>query len=92
MNVELLPTGLLAGLRRAAAYPDDPDAGSGVQEIQTHISHVFLTRTRVYKLRKAVDLGFVAFGQRAERNADCEREVRLNRRFAPDVYLGIAPV
>jgi aminoglycoside phosphotransferase family enzyme/predicted kinase len=92
MNVEPLPPGLLAGLRRAVAYPDDPDAGSGVQEIQTHISHVFLTRTRVYKLRKAVDLGFVAFGQRAERNADCEREVRLNRRFAPDVYLGIAPV
>ena len=92
MNVEPLPTGLLPGLRQAAAYPDDPDASSGVQEIQTHISHVFLTRTRVYKLRKAVDLGFVAFGRRAERNADCEREVRLNRRFAPDVYLGIAPV
>jgi aminoglycoside phosphotransferase family enzyme/predicted kinase len=60
--------------------------------VQTHLSHVFLTRRRVYKLRKAVDLGFVCFASRAERNADCEREVALNRRLAPDVYLGVAPV
>jgi aminoglycoside phosphotransferase family enzyme/predicted kinase len=60
--------------------------------IQTHLSIVFLTGTRVYKLRKAVDLGFVDFTSRAARNADCLREVHLNRRLAPDVYLGIAPV
>lgn len=94
MSVEPLATGLVEGLRDPFAYAaaGDPDAAAGVEEIQTHISHVFLTRTRVYKLRKAVDLGFVQFGRREERNADCEREVRLNRRFSPDVYLGIAPV
>ncbi len=43
-------------------------------------------------MRKAVDLGFVCFASRAERNADCLREVALNRRLAPDVYLGVAPI
>lgn len=60
--------------------------------IQTHISHVFLAPTRVYKLRKAVSLGFLDFGTRAARNADCVRELLLNRRLAPDVYLGVARV
>src|SRR5690606_13843194 len=45
-----------------------------------------------WKRRKAVALGFVDFATRAARNADCAREVRLNRRLAPDVYLGVAPV
>jgi aminoglycoside phosphotransferase family enzyme/predicted kinase len=74
------------------AYPGDPSARAGVEWIQTHLSHVFLTGSRVYKLRKPVDLGFVCFASRAERNADCLREVALNRRLAPDVYLGVAAV
>jgi len=82
--------GVWAGLARADAYPNDPDAAAGVEWVQTHLSHVFLTRTRVYKFRKAVDLGFVDFSTRAERNADCLREVTLNRRLAPDVYHGVA--
>lgn len=87
---EPLPDGLLEALERAAAHPCDPDAALGLQHVQTHISHVFLSATRVYKLRKAVRLGFLDFGTRAARNADCLREVELNRRLAPDVYLGVA--
>jgi len=60
--------------------------------VQTHISHVYLTGARAFKLRKAVRLGFVDFSTRVERNADCAREVLLNRRLAPDVYLGVAPI
>ena len=74
------------------AYPTDPSAERGVSWIQTHLSHVFLTERRVYKLRKSVDLGFVDFTTREERNADCVREISLNRRLAPDVYLGVAPL
>jgi len=74
------------------AYPTDPSAERGVSWIQTHLSHVFLTERRVYKLRKSVDLGFVDFTTRGERNADCVREISLNRRLAPDVYLGVAPL
>ncbi len=86
-----LPPRLVPGLRHARAYRGDPSAVR-VTHVQTHLSHVFLTGERVYKLRKAVDLGFVSFATRAERNADCVREVRLGRRLAPDVYLGVAPV
>ena len=82
----------LNALAAAGAYPGDPSAGLGVEQVQTHLSHVFLTGQRVYKFRKAVDLGFVCFTARAERNADCLREVSLNRRLAPDVYLGLAPL
>ena len=83
---------ILRSLAQPTAYPDDASAASGVEQIQTHISNLFLTRDRVYKLRKAVDLGFLDFTTRAERNADCVREVQLNRRLAPNVYLGVAPL
>jgi hypothetical protein len=83
---------VLAALATPRSYPHDPSARAGVQWIQTHISHVFLTGTRVYKFRKHVDLGFVRFAALEQRNADCLREVVLNRRLAPDVYLGVAPL
>lgn len=91
-SLEPLPSGIVEGLANARAMPDDPSAEAGVRWIQTHLSHVFLTEARVYKLRKAVSLGFVDFGTRAARNADCVRELLLNRRLAPDVYLAVAPV
>jgi aminoglycoside phosphotransferase family enzyme/predicted kinase len=87
-----IPVGVLDALSSPAAYPDDSSAEEGVEEVQTHLSFLFLTRDRVYKLRKPVDLGFVDFTSRRERNDDCVREVRLNRRLSPDVYLGIAPL
>lgn len=80
----------LAALECAESYPEDPSAGSGIERIETHLSQVFLTGERVYKFRRAVDLGFVKFTAREERDADCLREVTLNRRLAPDVYLGVA--
>ncbi len=83
---------ILEGFTQPEAYPADPSAGNGASWIQTHISHVFLTEARVYKLRKSVDLGFVNFSTRGARNADCAREVALNRRLAPDVYLGVSPL
>jgi len=79
-------------LAEPGAYPSDDTAQHGVESIQTHISHVYLTASRVYKFRKPVDLGFVRFTTRDERNSDCRREIVLNRRLSPDVYLGIAPL
>lgn len=81
---------LIEALGRPEAYPHDPSAREGVAVVQTHLSLVFLTGARVYKFRKPVSLPFVDFSTRAERNRDCLREVRLNRRLAPDVYLGVA--
>lgn len=84
---------MLAALGQPGAYADAGGAPAReVEWIQTHLSHVFLCGARVYKFRKAVALGFVDFSTRAERNADCLREVALNRRLAQDVYLGVAPL
>ncbi len=90
--IEPIEPGISEALAQPDAYPRDASARDGVECVQTHLSHVFLSRDRVYKLRKAVDLPFVHFATRAERNADCLREVALNRRLAPDVYLGVAAV
>ena len=57
---------------------------------ETHVSLLFFVGDRVYKLRKPVEFGFLDFRDRATRQADCQREVVLNRRLAPDVYLGVA--
>ncbi|MEX2208382.1 MAG: AAA family ATPase [Myxococcota bacterium] len=91
-RMEPLEDGLVAFLATPEAYPGDPSAKRGVQHIQTHLSHVYLTAERAYKLHKPVRFGFVDFSSRAERSADSRRELHLNRRLAPDVYLGIAPV
>jgi aminoglycoside phosphotransferase family enzyme/predicted kinase len=90
--IEPLDPEVVSDLCRPQAHPDDASAAAGVEHLQTHLSHLFLTRARVVKLRKAVELGFVDFSRRAERIEDCRREVTLNRRLAPDVYLGVAPL
>ncbi|MEU8801062.1 AAA family ATPase [Spirillospora sp. NPDC048819] len=59
---------------------------------ETHIGVVFFIGDRAYKLKKPVDLGFLDFSTRELREQACHQEVRLNRRFAPDVYLGVADV
>ncbi len=83
---------LVDALASPTCYPGDPSAWDGIEHIQTHLSHLFLTRDRVYKLRKPVSFDFVDFASRPARLRDCLEEVRLNRRLAPDVYLGVAPV
>ncbi|WP_206797031.1 AAA family ATPase [Amycolatopsis sp. MtRt-6] len=59
---------------------------------ETHIGAVFLVGDLAYKLKKPVDLGFLDFTARETRERVCHREVELNRRLAPDVYLGVADV
>lgn len=59
---------------------------------ETHAAVVFLLGDRAYKLKKPVDLGFLDFTTRENRRAACRREVELNRRISPDVYLGVADV
>lgn len=56
---------------------------------ETHISWVFLVGERAFKLKKPLVLPFVDYRTPARRRAMCENEVRLNRRLAPDLYLGV---
>ena len=61
-----------------------------VEARNTHISFLFLVGDEVYKANKAVDLGFLDHTTLEARRHACEREVTVNRRFAPDVYQGVA--
>jgi aminoglycoside phosphotransferase family enzyme/predicted kinase len=63
---------------------------AGVAE--THVSVLVFVGDRAYKLKKPVAMGFLDFSTREAREAACRREVELNRRLAPDVYLGVADV
>ena len=76
-------------LMRTDAYPEHPKQ---VELVQTHISFVFITDDLVYKVKKPVDFGFLDFTTLEKRAHFCEREVALNRRLAPDMYLGVVPV
>jgi aminoglycoside phosphotransferase family enzyme/predicted kinase len=66
--------------------------GQGFELRETHISLVFLAAERVYKVKKQVELGFLDYATLERRKHFCELEVELNRRLAPDVYLGVVPI
>jgi aminoglycoside phosphotransferase family enzyme len=76
-------------LRRPGNYPER--TGS-VETVETHMSWVFLTDTHAYKLKKPVRYPFLDFRTIDARHIDCLEEVRLNRRLAGDVYLGVVPL
>ena len=60
--------------------------------IETHISWVILTGSFAYKIKKPVNLGFVDFSTLEKRHYFCVEELRLNRRFAPDLYLDVVAI
>jgi aminoglycoside phosphotransferase family enzyme/predicted kinase len=63
-----------------------------VRSIQTHISWVFIASPFVFKVKKALDLGFLDFHSLEKRHHFCQRELALNRRLAPEVYLEVLPI
>jgi uncharacterized protein len=71
------------------AYPQE--AGK-IELIQTHISFVFLTKNYVYKVKKAVNFGFLDFSTLEKRRIFCEKELQLNRRLCPEIYLEVVPI
>jgi len=80
---------LVRGLARRDAFPHE------VREfriVETHISIVVLTGSYAYKLKKPVNLGFLDFTTLDARLRSCREEIRLNRRTAPDIYLGVVPI
>ena len=68
------------------------ESGQSVELIETHLSWVLLTPVCAYKLKKPVRFPFVDFSSVQARKHFCEEELRLNRRFAPSVYLDVLPV
>jgi len=80
---------LIEKLLRPEAYPHRPEK---IDLVQTHISYVFLAGELVYKIKKPVNFGFLDFTTLEKRKYFCEREVILNRRLCPEIYLGVVPV
>lgn len=80
---------LVAALGDPARFPHPVAA---VEVVETHISWVILTGDYAYKIKKAVDLGFLDFTTLARREHFCREEARLNRRLAPDWYLDVVPI
>lgn len=64
----------------------------GLLSEETHISKVYLGPQDAWKIKKPVDFGFLDYSTIGKRKEACEAEVRLNRRFAPSVYLGVVPL
>jgi uncharacterized protein len=71
--------------------PPDLRFGDGrAEEVrETHISWVFLSGERAFKVKKPIVLPFLDYGTASQRRAMCRAEMALNRRLAPDVYLGV---
>lgn len=63
-----------------------------VETVETHMAWVFLTDEHAFKLKKPVRYDYLDFSTVEARRHDCREEVRLNRRLAPDVYLGVCPL
>jgi len=80
---------LIDKLQVPDAYPHEV---ARIRALETHISWVLLTGQYAYKIKKPLDLGFLDFSTLDRRRHYCEEELRLNRRFAPDLYVDVVPI
>ncbi|RAR54026.1 UNVERIFIED_CONTAM: hypothetical protein C7454_10670 [Acidovorax defluvii] len=77
-------------LRQLQSSPEAFDHPVGAVEwIETHISWLLLAGDFVYKFKKPLKLDFLDFSSPALRRGACEEELRINRRTAPALYLGL---
>jgi aminoglycoside phosphotransferase family enzyme/predicted kinase len=87
MNV---PSSAPLPLRAGAFGLDAPE--EPIELIQTHIGWVYLARSHAFKLKKHVKFDFLDFTTLEQRRWACEREIALNARLCPDLYLGLRAV
>jgi len=80
---------VVEALMKPEAYDEDP---GNIELVQTHISFVFLTSNFAYKVKKAVNLGFLDFTTLKDRRFFCEKELELNRRLCGDMYLEVVSI
>ena len=88
-----------AGRSAARSLPEvlrDPRCyGPDVKKVrlaETHVSWVFLTGRYAYKVKKPVKLPFLDFSSLQQRKHFCDEELRVNRRLAAELYLGVVPI
>ena len=83
------PDSLISAMMHPEFYPKPPDE---VSYQETHISHLFFAGDLVYKVKKAVHFSFLDYSSLVKRRHYLQEELRLNRRLAPSVYLGVMPI
>ena len=81
---------LVAALLRPSAYPHR--VTEPIRVAETHISWVLLTGEHAYKIKKPIRLSFLDYSTLERRHLLCDEELRLNRRLAPDLYLGVSVI
>ena len=82
-------TDLIDGLMRPRAFAHPVDE---IQLIETHISWLILAGEYVYKIKKPLVLDFLDFGDLEKRRFFCHEEIRLNKPWAPDIYIDVVPI
>jgi len=80
---------LVEALLRPGAFGHPADR---MQLVETHISWVILSGDFAYKVKKPLVLDFLDFGSLEKRRHSCEEEIRLNRPWAPEIYLDVVPI
>ncbi|MFZ1102219.1 MAG: phosphotransferase, partial [Hyphomicrobiaceae bacterium] len=80
---------VIAFLSDPASYPARPER---VERFETHGALVFLAGDEAWKIKRAVRFPYMDLSTLARRQVVCEREVEINRRLAPEIYLGCAPI
>mgnify|MGYP001267544830 CR=1 FL=1 len=83
------PRTLVEAMSNPAFYPEPT---TRVEVVQTHISYIFLTDRYAYKVKKAVDFGFLDYTTLERRRRLCHREIALNSRLSPEAYLGVVEI
>ncbi|WP_372894947.1 AAA family ATPase [Stieleria sp.] len=81
---------LINGLRNPEAYPEVQ--ADDVELHETHISWVFLVGDLAYKIKKPIRTAFLDYSSLEKRKQFCEQELRLDRRFAAELYLDVVPL
>jgi uncharacterized protein len=74
------------------SFLTDPATHPGVRRIDTHAAAVFLEGARALKIKRAVRFPYLDYSTLAKRKAACDEEIRVNRRFAPQIYHRVVPI
>jgi aminoglycoside phosphotransferase family enzyme len=80
---------VVEALLKTDSYPEETNK---IELIQTHISFVFVTDNFVYKVKKAVNFGFLDFSTLENRHLYCQKELEINKRLCPQIYLEVVPL
>lgn len=83
-------TSLIEQMKQPEFYPHPVQ--TPIPLVQTHVSQVFLTGDYAYKLKKAVNFGFLDFSTLPKRHHFLNEELRMNQPISPDIYVEVLPI